>query len=386
MHDHPAPSTQQPKVAIVYDQIAEFGGAERVLAGLMKAFPDAHIYTSFVSRKRLGMHADFMKGWRITQSFMRFVPYVARLYSPLRFLLPLVWRSFDLSGYDIVVCSSSWGMSKGVSLSRTRSSPQKSPRYLCYLHTPPRYLYGYDESPLRRYWIVRVYALIVNHFLRMYDYQSSQTIDTFIFNSEEVRRRSLKFYRRDGIIVHPPIRHALETTSGRTRVERTYYLTVSRLARTKHIDILIHACNKTRTPLKIVGVGLEYSNLKRIAGPTVELLGSMSDQDLDRLYAGARGFLYASKDEDFGMVPVEAMAYGVPVIAYASGGVKETVQDGERGLLYKSLTPEAVVEKIHMLEQMTEEEYVVTCDYARAFARSCHEEVFVRKLREVVSE
>jgi hypothetical protein len=196
---------QKLKIALVHDQIAEFGGAERVLVALKEAFPYADVYTSFVDKKRLGKHWHHFDGWNIIESRASRIPFFNKLYSPLRFLLPWVWSSFDLSCYDVVIASSSWGMSKGVSLRNSKfqvpsSKEQDRPSsvYFCYLHAPPRYLYGYDESGLKKYLLVRIYALIVNHFLRQYDYRSSQTIDHFIFNSEEIRKRSLKFYRRDG--------------------------------------------------------------------------------------------------------------------------------------------------------------------------------------------
>lgn len=391
------------KVALVHDQLAEFGGAERVLISLKKAYPDADVYVSFIDRMRLGRHAATFEDWKIYESRARYIPFFSRLYSPLRFLLPWIWRSFDLSSYDLVICSSSWGMSKAVSMQKLRATSSKQnkpdtqaslaarslqlPRYVCYLHTPPRYLYGYDESSLKKYLIVRIYALIVNHFLRRYDYESSQTIDQFIFNSEEIRQRSLKFYRRDGVVAHPPIKIPnfksqipSNLQNQNNKVNSEYFLTVSRLAPTKHIDVLIHAANEAKFPLKIVGVGKEEGYLRSIAGPTVEFCGSVSDEALDELYAGAYAFLYASVDEDFGMVPVEAMAHGVPVIAYASGGVKETVAP-DRGILYTELTPKAIIDTIAQFESLSPDQIQHMRDAAREYARRLDESHFIMGIR-----
>lgn len=398
------------KVALVHDQLAEFGGAERVLISLKKAYPDADVYVSFIDRKRLGRHATIFEDWKIYQSRARYIPFFSRLYSPLRFLLPWIWRSFDLSSYDLVICSSSWGMSKAVSMQKLRATSSKQnkpdtqaslaarslqlPRYVCYLHTPPRYLYGYDESSLKKYLIVRIYALIVNHFLRRYDYESSQTIDQFILNSEEIRQRSLKFYRRDGVVVHPPIKipnspalrnfaNSQVPNNFQNKCKEnisSYFLTVSRLAPTKHIDVLIHAANEAKFPLKIVGIGKEEGYLRSIAGPTVEFCGSVSDEALDELYAGAHAFLYASVDEDFGMVPVEAMAHGVPVIAYASGGVKETVAP-DRGILYTELTPKAIIDTIAQFESLSPDQIQHMRDAAREYARRLDESHFIMGIR-----
>jgi hypothetical protein len=151
------------KIALVHDQLAEFGGAERVLIALKKAFPDAPLYTSFLDKQRLGKYFDKFKDWEIHQSVFGKMPFFKKIYSPLRFLLPYVWSSFDLSQYDIVICSSSWGMCKGVSMTKKTNSITTT-KYFCYLHTPPRYLYGYDESSLKKYLLVKIYALVVNHF------------------------------------------------------------------------------------------------------------------------------------------------------------------------------------------------------------------------------
>lgn len=367
------------KIAIVHDQLADFGGAERVLIALKDAFPQADVYTSFVDTHALGSHATTFASWRIVQSWARHIPGISTLYSPLRFLLPLIWKSFDLSSYDAVICSSAWGMSKGVSLKKYQQSGAKKPVFFCYLHTPPRHLYGYDESALRKYLLVRIYALIVNHFLRQYDYLSSQSVDHFIFNAQEVQKRSLKFYRRDGTVIHPPI--ASGTASYNAVPRKDYYLTVSRLVSTKHIDVLIDAANTKGFHLKIVGVGKEFASLQAIAGKTVELLGAVSDEKRNSLYAEAKAFLYASKNEDFGMVPVEAMAHGTPVIAYASGGVLETVQPGVNGFLYHDLQATSVASSIASLEALSTEEYEAMCLRAYTYAQEFSHQKFVERVR-----
>ncbi len=392
------------KVALVHDQIAEFGGAERVLISLKKAFPAAEVFTSFVDKNRLGASWQHFSNWTIIESWTSKIPFFHKLYSPLRFLLPWVWSSFDLSQYDVVIASSSWGMSKGVSMNGTKykvqstkkkrasadihepSSAEVGPVFFCYLHAPPRYLYGYDESRLRKYLPVRIYAAIVNHFLRQYDYRSSQTIDYFIFNSQEVRRRSLKFYRKDGVVIHPPIqiRHGKQSTVD-SRQTANYFLTVSRLAPTKHIDLLIEAANIGKFNLKVVGTGNQEQYLKRIAGPTVEFLGAVDDQKLSDLYANARAFLYASVNEDFGMVPVEAMAHGTPAIAFASGGVLETVSDGVNGFLYRSLDGGAIRDAVYKLQSLNQEEYEELQKNAYDFAQTCQETLFIDAIRSYIA-
>ncbi len=390
MHDTITQDISRLKVALVHDQIAEFGGAERVLISLKKAFPTADVFTSFVDSKRLGGNWHHFSNWNITESWASKIPLFRKLYSPLRFLLPWIWSSFDLSSYDVVIASSSWGMSKGVSLRNSKSeilNSKEKPRtmYYSYLHAPPRYLYGYDESKLKRYLLVRIYAAIVNHFLRQYDYRSSQTIDHFIFNSQEVRRRSLKFYRRDGVVIHPPINLPANLQPSTLNLKpQDYYLTVSRLAPTKHIDLLIEAANIGKFDLKVVGTGSQEKYLKSIAGPTIEFLGSVDDERLADLYAKAHAFLYASVNEDFGMVPVEAMAHGTPVIAYASGGVLETVSDGKNGFLYRSLDAHDIVDTVKKLQSLSHNKYEKLQKNAYDFAQTCSEERFIDSIRSCV--
>jgi glycosyltransferase involved in cell wall biosynthesis len=203
--------------------------------------------------------------------------------------------------------------------------------HICYLHHPPRYLYGYETAmEWQKYWPVKVYAHIVNHFLRMWDFKSSQRPDYFIANSEETKKRIKKYYRRDATVIYPSV--------GIPQNKKSYnfphhnpgiwhYVTISRLARAKHIDILIKAANEQKFKLKIVGEGRDDEYLKSIAGPTVEFLGHVADQELEKVLMLSKAFLFASVDEEFGIAPIEAMGYGIPVIAYKSGGLIETVID-----------------------------------------------------------
>ncbi|MFO0703188.1 MAG: glycosyltransferase [Patescibacteria group bacterium] len=241
---------------------------------------------------------------------------------------------------------------------------------------------------------MRLYALVVNHFLRMYDYRSSQTIDKFIFNSEEIRKRSLKFYKKDGIVIHPPIKTNKQSAINKKQEEdyyppgvalravpTPYYLTVSRLAPTKHIDLLIRVANKMKLKLKIVGTGNEEKYLRSIAGDTIEFIGTVNDEELTKLYAGAKAFLYASLNEDFGMVPVEAMSYGTPVIALESGGVKETVIDGKTGIAFAELNVSSLENAIQRFEKLDKNSLLNMKNNAKEFANSCSEENFIKKLQ-----
>ncbi len=237
-------------------------------------------------------------------------------------------------------------MSKGI-------KTKKPTLHISYIHHPPRYLYGYETAiEWQKYLPIKIYGYIVNHFLRLWDYESSQRPNFLIANSQETRRRIQKFYRRDAVVIYPPVNIPKKLVNTLTRQPNNYFLTVSRLAKAKHIDILIKAANKMRFKLKIVGTGRDEKYLKSIAGKTVEFLGNISDSQLQKLYLNAKAFLFSSVDEEFGIAPVEAMGYGLPVIAYNSGGIPEYLKNGINGYLFDELSPESLIEKIKIFESL----------------------------------
>lgn len=320
-------------IAIVHDFLREYGGAERVVEAMHEIWPEAPLYTSFVDWKALGVHAGRFKNWDIRTSWVQHNWLVKKYHSPLRFLAPKIWESLDLSGYDVVISSSGWFMCRGVIV-------EAPAVHICYIHHPPRNLYGYATgSDLAKYWPVRVYATIINFFLRHYDFETAQRVNYFIANSYETARRVQKFYRRDSTVIYPPV----DMPTVKSKQKGDYFLSVGRLTYAKRVDLAIAACNKLRAPLKIVGIGKEEAYLRSIAGSTIEFIGAVSDSKLAQLYVGAKALIFSALDEDLGMVPVEAMGYGVPVIALAQGGVLETVIDGKTGVLFQQPTVESVV-------------------------------------------
>lgn len=316
------------KIALVHDFLREYGGAERVVEAMHEIWPNAPLYTSFVDWKALGAHAHRFKDWDIRPSWVQHNWLVRTYHSPLRFLAPKIWESFDLSGYDVVLSSSGWFICRGVIV-------KKPAVHVCYIHHPPRNLYGYATgSDLQKYWPVRVYAAIINFFLRQYDFNTAKKVDYFVANSCETARRVQKFYRRNSTVIYPPV----DIPAIEVKQKGEYFLSVGRLTYAKRIDLAIHACNKLKLPLKIVGKGKEEAFLRSIAGPMIEFVGAVADEELGRIYEGARAFIFSALDEDFGMVPVEAMGHGVPVIALAQGGVLETVVDGKTGIFFNEPT------------------------------------------------
>ena len=372
------------KVAIVHDQLREFGGAERVLVALKKIYPQAEIFTTTFDLNSLGIHKELIKNWKVNVSWFGKIPFLNRFYSPFRFLTPLIWESFNFDKYDLVISSSGSWMSKGI-------KTNKPTIHISYIHHPPRYLYGYETAiEWQKYFLIKIYGYIVNHFLRIWDFTSSQRADFLIANSEETKRRIEKFYRRDAVVIYPPVNipdsKLFKTIYNNLQPFKTdYFLTVSRLARAKHIDVLIKAANLAKFNLKIVGSGRDFERLKQTAGPTVEFLGNLSDQELKKIYLNAKAFLFASKDEEFGIAPVEAMGYALPVIAFRSGGLPEYLIDGKNGYLFDHLDENSLVEKVKKFESLKVEKLKKMRKEARKTAERFSEKIFKENILNFVN-
>ncbi len=363
------------KIALVHDYIKEFGGAERVLRVLSDMYPDAPIYTAF---KVEGSSCDkAFADRKIIESPLAFLIKHYNLYSPLRFLVPLIWGLLDLSEYDMVITSCSSYFARGFKV-----SPKT--KVIAYCHTPPRFLYGYETSiNLQKYWIVRVYAVVVNHFLRIFDAMSAKRVDKWVVNSENIKKRVWKFYRREAEVVYPPVEVEKFIAKSKSKKKGNYYLIVSRLVGAKGLVEAAEAADQMGIKLKIVGEAVGFSQvenqLKKI--PAVELVGRASDKALSDLYNKAKGFLALAKDEDFGMTAVESMASGTAVIAYNGGGFKESVVDGKTGLLIDGTdkeTIEAALSKFERINWQKSELY----SQARKFSR----ELFEKKIRKIVDK
>lgn len=329
------------KVALIHDYLFEYGGAERVLEALHELYPDAPVYTSFVDRDRLGVHWSKFADWDIRESWMTKIPLYKTFVSPLRLLAMHFFEQFDLSEYDLVISSSNAYFAKAVI---TKSWVP----HICYCHTPPRSLYGYStQTDWQRGVVTRTIGNWINSQIKEADYMAAQRVDYFVANSQEVKKRIRKFYRRDAIVINPPV----DVPELLDKKHGEYFLYVNRLAFAKHPEIAVQAASELDIPLKVVGTGKMLDQLKTLAGPKVEFLGAVSDERLHKLYADASGLLYPVEDEDFGIVPVEAMGYGIPVIAHNSGGPKETIEDGKTGILFDDLSVNGLKKAIAKFEK-----------------------------------
>jgi glycosyltransferase involved in cell wall biosynthesis len=345
------PFSKDLKIALVQDYIKEFGGAEAVLEKLSEIFPKATIFTTLYRPDFLGPHRSRLEAkWRgrIFQSFFQYLPFAHKLISPLRLLSPLAFKSFDFSSYDLIITSATGAYFPNL-------LNKKKAKLFCYCHTPPRYLYGLPTARnLTKNKVVRLLVSFLNHFLRKVDFLSAQNVDLFIANSNTTAKRIKKFYGKDALVINPPVDVDTSFTLVKKKPTEKYYLAGGRLARAKRYDIAIKACNQLNLKLKVFG--RDFANylteLKDISTPNIEFLGEVSQAEKKLLYSQAQAFIFSSDNEDFGIVPVESMSYGCPVIAYQSGGSTETVIDGKTGVFFKKLTPSSCIKAIKKFEKL----------------------------------
>ena len=360
------------KIALVHDYFNEAGGAERVLRVLSEMYPQAKIYTAFIKQGS----AQAMFGDRqIIESKWGKLLKIGRLYSYLRFLLPWIWKSLDLSQYDLVITSCSGYIARGFRVG-------EKTRVVAYCHTPPKWLYGY-ETPTdgRNKWWGALYLKIFGPFVRYFDFVSAGRVDVWIANSHEVARRIEKFYRKKAIVIYP----AVEIKARIKRERGDYYLTVARVTGAKGLVESARAANMAKRKLVIVGevVGGEKfkARIKEAGREWVQMKGRVWDEELGELYTGARGYLALAKDEDFGMTVVEAMLAGTPMLALRSGGYLETVVEGKTGIFVDKMETREVVKAIEEMEKMkfSHDEIV---ESAKKFGR----ERFEREMRKIIEK
>jgi glycosyltransferase involved in cell wall biosynthesis len=362
------------RLALVHPYYATYGGSEKVDEVLGLMFPDAEAFALFSEK-----HAtpESLQQRTIHPSFLQKVPRIGKVYRALFPLFPYAIENLDLRGYDLVI-SSDHGPAKGVLV-------DQESKHICYCHTPWRQLYDLYQTSMEKVpAALRPIFGLTAHYLRQWDFIAAQRVDYFLANSKYVQRRILKCYRRESQVVYPPV----ETSQGYlSQSPDTYYLSVGRLSHTKRLDILVHACNRLKRRLLISGVGPEAKRLKDMAGPTIEFLGRVPDTQLPELYANCRALLFAA-DEDFGIVPVEAQAYGRPVIAFGRGGSLETVRVGDpdgrsdTGAFFPDQTVNSVAEAIIGFEAI--ESHFVPLDIQR-HARQFDTSVFVEQMKRVIN-
>lgn len=360
------------KVAIVHYWLVGMRGGEKVVEALCELYPEADIFTHVYRPERM---SPTIRSHRVTTTFIDRLPMAHRMYQKYLPLMPLALEQLDLSAYDLVISSES-GPAKGV-LTRPDAL------HVCYCHTPMRYVWsGYHDYLHSAGPIVRPLMPYAIHRLRQWDLATAARVDRFIANSHTVAQRIWRVYRRDATVIHPPVetQRFATVTSPNGGDRSDHYLFVSQLVSYKRADVAIEAFNRMGRKLVVVGEGEEFRRLKQMAGPTVELVGHCSPADLDRHYASCRALIFTA-NEDFGIVPVEAMAAGRPVIALNRGGATETVRDGLSGLFFDQQTPEGLIEAVERFEA---QEARFNPAAIRAHAARFDRDVFKARLRETI--
>lgn len=332
------------KIALVYDRINKWGGAERVLLALHELFPDAPLYTAVYDEES----APWAHVFDIRTSFLQNIPFAKRNHEWYPWLTPLAFESFNFDAYDVVLSITS-ADAKGII-----TKPHTT--HICYCLTPTRYLWShyktYFPGPVKRALTKPIIS-----YLRKWDQVASSRPDQYIAISETVKNRIKKYYQRDASVIYPPAGVSRKNnlhTEYKIR-DTGYFLVVSRLVRYKMIDIAIKACNELRIPLVIVGTGSDEARLKSMSGPTIQFIHNLTDEELTWYYQHSEA-LILPQEEDFGLVSVEAQSWGTPVIAYKKGGGIESVLPGKTG---KFFYPQTSVALKHVLQSFKKSDYLV---------------------------
>ncbi|WP_299734045.1 glycosyltransferase [uncultured Tateyamaria sp.] len=329
------------KVAIVHYWLVGMRGGEKVIEELCRIFPDADIFTHVADPSNL---SDTINRHTITESFIARLPGARKHYQKYLPLMPRAIEGFDLTGYDLVI-SSEAGPAKGV-------ITDPDALHLCYVHSPMRYLWD-------QYWVyksqagraARLMMPLFAHGLRIWDAASAARVDIFVANSEFIARRVAKTWRREAAVLHPPVDLSAfrPDTPPSPAPSDAPYLYAGELVGYKRPDLVVEACTRLNRPLVVIGDGAAKQQLMADAGPTVTFLGRVQFDALKAAYRNCRALVFPGI-EDFGIIPLEVMATGRPVLAYGKGGVLETVVEGQTGTFFDAQTPEAVMAAINDFE------------------------------------
>lgn len=361
------------KIAIVHDYLHTYGGAEGLANAVFECFPTADVYTSTYD-KNLIDSLGFFKGANI------YFPKWGNLLPKklLVLFLPFYFENLDLSKYDLVI-SSTAHFAKGV-------KTNKKQIHISYIHTPPRFLYGYETSTKNRNsWYMKILLWPIDTYLRYKDQQFAKRPDYLLCNSNEVSSRIKNFYKRDAKVIYPfpQIRVAPFKRAALFEYDNPPLLIISRLEAYKNIDLVIKVCGKNNIPLKIAGDGSQRQTLENLSRKykSIKLLGLVSEGMKVVLYESCKAVVCAVKNEDFGMSAIEPMVFGKPVIALRSGGYLETVEENKSGVFFDELTEKSLIEGIKKIDSTK-----WNPDVIRKHALSFSKERFQKNVKNFVEE
>ena len=363
------------KTAILHPWFLMKGGGERVVDVFAEIYPDADIYALFVDKSQL---SNVLQRRGVAGSKLNGIPWARKIHRQLMPLYPWAVESFDLRSYDLVISSCGPSM--------MGAAVHQEAVHICYCHTPQRSWWDlYAEHQLQLPPVLRDLFVAGCTYNRIFEFCAIQRVDDLIANSVFIQQRIQKYFSKQSVVIYPPV----DTSRGYIDSNRgDYYLYLGRLERQKRVDLLIQACNKLKKKLIVVGKGKEAEYLKSLAGPTVTFLGYVPDNEIGPLFARSRAFLFAAV-EDFGIAPVEAQSYGIPVIAYGYGGSLETVRAGssdpgsDTGVYIRSQTVDAVADAIEEFEAV---ESKFSPSEIQRHARQFDTPVFMEKFKQHVDD
>ncbi len=364
------------RVALVYDRVNKWGGAERVLLALHELFPNAPLYTSVYNPGT----APWARVFDVRTSFLQNFPYAPSTHELYALLMPLAFESLNFDNYDVVISVTSEA-AKGI-------ITKPGTFHLCYCLTPTRYLwsgYGaYFKEPITKFFTKPIVS-----YLRKWDKIAAHRPDVMVAISETVKERIKRYYGREVEVIYPPVgldfrRKTLDVrdknlnTKLQNLKSNNYFLIVSRLVPYKRVDLAIEAFNQLKLPLIIIGTGREEGKLKSMAGPTITFVGHLTDEELARYYEKATALIFP-QEEDFGIVTVEAQRMGTPVIAYKSGGATETVIEGETGEFFEEQNADALARVIQSFNKAKYKPEILK-KHAQKFSRERFKKEFLKIL------
>ena len=357
------------KVALVHDWLTNMGGAERVVINFKEIFKDAPIYTTIYNPDNLD---DELKNIDVRTSFLQNKKDAKKNHQKYFPFMPMAFESFDLNDYDIVLSSSS-SCAKGV-------VTNPNTMHVCYCHSPMRYGWEFYYEYANTTDMKKLKKKLLKYFMdymRIWDNVSSNRVDYFIANSENVARRIWKHYRRESVVIHPPVRCNLFNISDE---DEDYFLIVSRLVEYKKIDLAIEAFNELRLPLIIIGDGAEREELESKAKDNIKFLGRQPDNVIKKYYSKCRAFIFPG-EEDFGITPLESQASGRPVIAFGKGGALETVIDRQTGIFFDEQTVDELKLAVKKFQNIDFDKKVI-----RKHAEEFDEAIFKGKIKDFIDE
>ena len=364
------------KIALVHEYLTQLGGGERVLSALCEMLPEAPVFTLIYDEKRTN---GVFKSKKIHTSFLQKIPGAKKFFRGFIWLMPLAIEQFDLSDFDVVI-SVSHSFGKGV-------IAKPSTKHICYCLTPTRYLWGNSYFPFKPF------SQLLLTYLRNWDFQAAQRPDYFIACSENVKQKIKKYYGRESEVIYPPVGMRMNQESrimnygpnSKSLILNSYFLMVGRLVPYKRFDIAVETFSKLPDEkLLIIGDGPEYRKLKikiqKSKLKNIQLIGHVSDSELFQYYADCKALIFP-QEEDFGIISVEAMASGRPVIAYRGGGAFETVKEGDTGTFFDKQTPESLAEAVRDFNPDRFNPQKI-----RDWANNFDKKVFKKKFTEFLSE